>query len=81
MDMNDSDYVIIFTTEITSISTNFKKLWIISYLKSSYSKTIYNDEEENIDNIFIIFVELLLDYINHPALVEEWKINIDVATY
>ena len=44
MDMNDSDYVMTFTTAIPSISINLNKLWIKSGFHSSYIKTIYNGE-------------------------------------
>ena len=50
-------------------------------MHSSYIKTIYNDKEEIINNIFIIYVELLLDDINHPALAQEWKLNLDATAY
>ena len=81
MNMNDSDYVMIFTTEILSISTTLKKLWIQSDLNSSYNQTLYNDKQEIINNTFIIYVEPLLDDINHPALVQEWKLNLDTVAY
>ena len=42
MDMHDSDYVIIFTTLITSISKTLNNLWMPSEYHSSYIKTIYN---------------------------------------
>ena len=77
MDMHDSDYIMIFTTEITSIPNNLKKLWIKSYVHSYYIQTIYNDKEEIVNSIFITYVEPLLEYINHNSLVEEWKLNLD----
>ena len=81
MDMNDSDYVMTFTTAIPSISINLNKLWIKSGFHSSYIKTIYNGEQESINNIFSTYVETLLDYINHPTLVQEFIINFDAAVY
>ena len=32
-------------------------------------------------NIFSAYVELLLKDINHPALLQEWKLNLDAAEY
>ena len=81
MDMHDSDYVMICTTEITSISNTLKNFQIPSYFHSFYIKTIYNDEYEIINNIFITYVEPLLDDINHPTLLEERKLNLDYAAY
>ena len=68
--MHDSDYVITCTTAIPSISNMLKKLLLQYDLYSSYNQTKYIGEDEIINNIFIIFVEPLLNYINHPALVQ-----------
>ena len=81
MDINDSDYVVIFNIEITSISKTIKKLWIQSYLHQFYIQTIYNDKEENTNYIFSTHVEPLLDNINHTELVQELKINLYAAAY
>ena len=43
-DMHDSNYVMIYTTEIISISNTLKKLLIPLDLHSSYIQTIYNDK-------------------------------------
>ena len=48
---------------------------------SSYNQTKYIGEEEIIHNIFSTYVEPLLNYINHPALLQEWILNIDVPAY
>ena len=32
-------------------------------------------------NIFSAYVVPLLKYINHPALLQEWKINLDATAY
>ena len=32
-------------------------------------------------NIFSEYVEPLLKYINYPAFLQEWKLNIDAAEY
>ena len=69
MDIYDSRYVMTCTTEILSISNTLNKLRIQSYFHSYYIQTIYIDKEETIKNIFSKYVEPLLNYINHPALV------------
>ena len=38
-------------------------------------------EEEILHNIFSKYVEPLLNYINHTALVQECRINIDTSAY
>ena len=37
--------------------------------------------KEIINNIFSAYVENLLDDINHLALVEEWKLNLNSAAH
>ena len=32
-------------------------------------------------NIFSEYVEPLLKYVNHPALLQDWKLNLDAAAY
>ena len=32
-------------------------------------------------NIFSVYVETLLKYINHQKLLQEWKLNLDTAEY
>ena len=81
MDMHDSEYVMTCTTTINSISNTLKKLLLQYDLHSSYNKTKYNDEEEITHNICSKYVELLLNYTNHLALVRQRKINIDAPAY
>ena len=81
VNMHDSDYVMTFTKSIISISNTLKKLWIHSDLHSYYIQTIYSGKEEIINNVFIKYFETLLDDINHPELVQEWKLNHDAAAY
>ena len=50
-------------------------------LHSSYIQTYLNDKKEMIINIFSAYVVPLLKYINHPALLQEWELNIDAAAY
>ena len=52
-----------------------------SDLNSLYIETKYNSKEEITDNIFSTYVEPLLNDINNPALVQEWKLNLDAPEY
>ena len=45
MDMNYLDYVMTFTTAITSISNTIKKFLLQSDFHSSYIQTMYNDKQ------------------------------------
>ena len=78
---HDSDYFMTCNTTISYIPNILKKFWLQSSLNSSYTQTKYNGREESIKNIFGTYVETLLNDINHPALVQKWKLNIYAAAY
>ena len=69
------------TTIIPSISNKLKKLLLQYDFYSSYNQTKYIGEEEITHNTFSTYVEHLLNYINYPALVQEWKLNLDAPAY
>ena len=79
--MHDSDHVMTCNTAITYISNTLNKFLLQYNLHSSYNQTKYIGEEKSIHNIFSTYVEPLLNYINHPALVHEWKLNIYSPAY
>ena len=79
--MHDPEYIMTYATAITSISNTLKNLLLHYNLYSSYNQTKYIGEDEIIHNIFSTYVEPLLNYINHPALVQEWKLNLDAPAY
>ena len=68
--IHDSEYAMTCTTTISSISNTLKKLLLQYNLNSTYNQTKYIGEEEIIHNIFSNYVEPLLNYINHPTLVQ-----------
>ena len=79
--MHDSDHFMTCTTAILSISITLKKLLLQYNLHPSYDQKIYIGEEEIILNIFSKYVEPLLNYINDPELVQEWKLDLDAPAY
>ena len=81
MYMHDSEYVIICTIAVSSISHTLNNFWILSYLHSYYIQTIYTDKKVSINNIFIKYVEPLLDNINNTAFEEECKLSLYAAAY
>ena len=46
-----------------------------------YIQTKYNGKEESINKIFSTYIKPLLNYISHPTLVQEWKIDINDPAY
>ena len=79
--MHDSDYVMTCTNIIPSIPNTLNKLLLQYDLYSSYNHTNVIGEEEIIHNIFSTYVEPSLNYINHPALLKEWKFKLDASAY
>ena len=67
--------------ELLSSFSIIKTLLLQSEFHSYYIQTIYSGKEESTNNIFSTYFEPLLNYINHPALVQEWKLNLDAAAY
>ena len=70
-----------FTTVAPSISNMLKNLLLQYDLYSSYNQKKNIGKYEIIHNIFSTYVEPLLNYINHTALVQELKLNLDAPAY
>ena len=80
-DTYNYDKFMICNTTIPSKSNTLKNLVVNKSFHSSYIQTELNDKKETIINIFSEYVEPLLKYINHPALLQEWKLNLDATYY
>ena len=66
---------------ITSTSNTLKNLVVIKMFHYSYIQRELNDKKKKIINIFSVYVVILLKDMNHPALLQEWKLNLDAAAY
>ena len=69
-----------FTT-IPSTSNTLKNLVVNSNYHSSYTTQEFNTKKEQISTIFNTYVTPQIKEINHPAFLQEWKLNIDAAEY
>ena len=78
---DNSDYIMTCINKIISTSNTLKKLLLHKILHYSYTKIEFNEKEEIINNTFITNFELLLQDINHPAFLQECKLNLDAAVY
>ena len=58
-----------------------EKFHIQSDLHLIYKQNFYNDKQKEINEFFGKYHFPLIDYLDHPALIEEWKQNIDAAAY
>ena len=46
-----------------------------------YKQDFYNNKEKEIDDLFLEYLFPVMDDLDHPALIEEWKTNPDAAAY
>ena len=74
-------FVMAKTTAISSVSKTINKLHIQSNLHLIYKQNFCHDKQDEIDEIFNKYHIPLLNNIDHPALIEEWKQNIDATAY
>ena len=76
---DNPDKVMTYINTITSTWNKLKNLAVNKILHYSYIQTEFNNKKEMIINIFSAYVVPLLKYINHPELLQEWKLNLDAA--
>ena len=74
---DNSDKVMTCTTTISSTSNKLKNLAANRGFHSSYIRREFNDKKDMIINIFGAYVVPLLKDINHTALIQERKLNLD----
>ena len=80
-DIENSDKFMTCTTIIPCTSNTLNKLAVNKSYHYSYIQRELKDKKDMIINIFSAYVEPLLKDINHPVLLQEWKLNIDAAQY
>ena len=68
-------------TSIYSVANTIRKFHIQSNSHTAYKHNFYHDKKEIIDELFCQHIEPLLKDINHPALIQEQKQNLDAAAY
>ena len=75
------DLVMLCYTTITSTSNILKNLVNSSNYHSSYSTEKFNTENEQMSRLFSKYVTPQIKEINHPAFIQEWKLNIYATEY
>ena len=78
---DNSDKVMICSTTITSTSNTLKNSLVNTSFHYSYIQNEFNVRKEEIIDIFSAYVEPLIMEINHPSLLQEWKLNLDAAEW
>ena len=68
-------------TTIPSTPNKLKNLLLNASSHYSYTQKEFNDKNDEIINILSAYVTPLIKKIYHPALLQEWRLNIDAAEY
>ena len=68
-------------TTITSTSNTLKNLYISKDYHSSYSNGKLKTKKKAMNRLFSTYVTPQIKEIYHPAIIQEWKLNIDGAEY
>ena len=66
---------------ITSTSNSLKNLYISKDYHSTYSTDNLYNQKESMDILFSTYVTPQIKGIYNPAIIQEWKLNIDAAEY
>ena len=66
---------------IPSVVNTLNRIHLNSNLFDKISRTLYNDKIYVFEYLFRIFIKLSFNEIYHPALLEEWKSNLDKVAY
>ena len=66
---------------IPSVANTFKSIFICYSFYTDFVSTYYNDRVDVFRLIFAEYIEPYMKEIDHPALIQEWKLNLDTATY
>ena len=46
-----------------------------------YKQDFYKNKEKEIDNFYLEYLVPVMDDLDHPEFIEEWKQNIDASAY
>ena len=77
----DTYFVMAKNKAIYSVSNTIKTLHIQTNMYLIYKQDFYKDKQQEIDNFFIKYLVPVMNDLDHPELIEEWKQNIDAAAY
>ena len=65
----------------TSTSITLKNLLVNSNYHSSYTNQEFNDKKEQMSAIFSRYAIPKIKEMNHPAFLQEWKLDLDATDY
>ena len=69
------------TKSVFTSKNELKNLYIGKNYHSLYSTENYNDQTKAMGRLFSTYITPQIKEIYHPAIIQEWKLNIDSAEY
>ena len=66
---------------ISAVANTIKKFHTQKNMHLINKKDFFKYKQKEIDELFIEYLVPIMGYIDHPALIEEWKQNHDPAAY
>ena len=81
VDQIETYFIMAKNTEISSVANTIKKWHIQSNFNLIYQQDLYKDKQKEIYDSFIEYLVSVMYDPDIPALIEEWKQNLDAADY
>ena len=66
---------------VSAVANTIKKLHIQKNMHIIYKQDLYKNKAKEIYDFFLEYLVPVMDNIDHPALIKEWKKNIDAGAY
>ena len=66
---------------IYAVANTIKKLHIQKKMHIIYKQDLYKNKEKEMYDLFLEYLVSVTENLDHPALIEEWRQNIDATTY
>ena len=70
-----------FYIDIPSATNTSKIITICNRFHTEFSSTYYNDKGDAFIYIFGQYIKPYMKEMDHPAFIQEWKLNLETAAY
>ena len=67
--------------QISALANTIKKFHTQKDMHMIKKQDLYKNKEKEIYDLFLEYLVTVMENIDHPALIEEWKRNLDTAAY
>ena len=74
-----TDYVLVKNKAIYAVANTIKQFHIHKNMYIIYKQNLYNNKEKEVYYLFPEYLVPVMDDPDYPALIEEWKQNLDAS--